>query len=128
MASALNEIANRVGMGLIYKTSFDKANRTSAGSKRGLGLERSLPILAEIREALGIPVLTDVHERAQWRTGRRSGRCPSDTGVSMPADRSSPRGGRDGQSRKCEEGSVSRTVGHEECDWQKSPERETPMC
>jgi 2-dehydro-3-deoxyphosphooctonate aldolase (KDO 8-P synthase) len=65
MASALNEIANRVGMGLIYKTSFDKANRTSAGSKRGLGLERSLPILAEIREALGIPVLTDVHERAQ---------------------------------------------------------------
>ena len=65
MASALKEIATRVGMGLIYKTSFDKANRTSAGSKRGLGLERSLPILAEIREALGIPVLTDVHERAQ---------------------------------------------------------------
>ncbi len=65
MASALKEIASRVGMGLIYKTSFDKANRTSAGSKRGLGLERSLPILAEIREALGIPVLTDVHERAQ---------------------------------------------------------------
>ncbi|HWY14167.1 MAG TPA: 3-deoxy-8-phosphooctulonate synthase [Rhizomicrobium sp.] len=68
MASALKEIANRVGMGLIYKTSFDKANRTSAGSKRGLGLERSLPILAEIREALGIPVLTDVHERAQCAT------------------------------------------------------------
>jgi 2-dehydro-3-deoxyphosphooctonate aldolase (KDO 8-P synthase) len=68
MASALREIANRVGMGLIYKTSFDKANRTSAGSKRGLGLERSLPILAEIREALGIPVLTDVHERAQCAT------------------------------------------------------------
>jgi 2-dehydro-3-deoxyphosphooctonate aldolase (KDO 8-P synthase) len=65
MASALKEIATRVGMGLVYKTSFDKANRTSAGSKRGLGLERSLPILADIRETLGIPVLTDVHERAQ---------------------------------------------------------------
>jgi 2-dehydro-3-deoxyphosphooctonate aldolase (KDO 8-P synthase) len=65
MASALKEIATRVGMGLVYKTSFDKANRTSAGSKRGLGLEHSLPILADIRETLGIPVLTDVHERAQ---------------------------------------------------------------
>ena len=65
MASALKEMAANAGMGLIYKTSFDKANRTSAGSKRGLGLERSLPILADIRERFGIPVLTDVHERAQ---------------------------------------------------------------
>src|ERR1700674_4752582 len=65
MASAIKEIATRVGMGLVYKTSFDKANRTSAGSKRGLGLEHSLPILADIRETLGIPVLTAVHERAQ---------------------------------------------------------------
>jgi 2-dehydro-3-deoxyphosphooctonate aldolase (KDO 8-P synthase) len=65
MASALKEIATRAGMGLVYKTSFDKANRTSAGSKRGLGLDRSLPILADIRETLGIPVLTDIHEQAQ---------------------------------------------------------------
>ena len=65
MASALKEIAREVGVGLIYKTSFDKANRTSAVTKRGLGLERSLPILAEIRETLGVPVLTDIHERAQ---------------------------------------------------------------
>ncbi|HEY2444351.1 MAG TPA: 3-deoxy-8-phosphooctulonate synthase [Rhizomicrobium sp.] len=65
MAAALKEMAGAAGMGLVYKTSFDKANRTSAGSKRGLGLERSLPILAEIRERLGIPVLTDVHERSQ---------------------------------------------------------------
>ncbi|HTO39620.1 MAG TPA: 3-deoxy-8-phosphooctulonate synthase [Rhizomicrobium sp.] len=63
MASALKEIASRVGVGLIYKTSFDKANRTSASGKRGLGLEASLPIFAEIRESLGLPVLTDVHER-----------------------------------------------------------------
>ena len=65
MASALKEIAAKAGVGLIYKTSFDKANRTSANSARGLGLELALPILAEIRETLGVPVLTDVHEREQ---------------------------------------------------------------
>ncbi len=61
MAAALKEIAARIGMGLVYKTSFDKANRTSAKSARGLGLDAALPIFAEIRETLGLPVLTDVH-------------------------------------------------------------------
>src|SRR5215468_4798626 len=65
MASALKEIAAKAGVGLIYKTSFDKANRTSANSARGMGLELALPIFAEIRERIGIPVLTDVHEREQ---------------------------------------------------------------
>jgi 2-dehydro-3-deoxyphosphooctonate aldolase (KDO 8-P synthase) len=65
MASALKEMAAKAGVGLIYKTSFDKANRTSTVGRRGLGLEGSLPIFAEIRESLGIPVLTDVHEREQ---------------------------------------------------------------
>ncbi|WP_442970722.1 3-deoxy-8-phosphooctulonate synthase [Roseomonas sp. USHLN139] len=65
MASALKEIATRQGFGLIYKTSFDKANRTSARAQRGLGLEKSLPIFAEIRESLGLPVLTDVHNAEQ---------------------------------------------------------------
>lgn len=65
MASALKEIAGKTGLGLVYKTSFDKANRTSATGKRGLGFEASLPIFAEIRESLGVPVLTDVHEREQ---------------------------------------------------------------
>jgi 2-dehydro-3-deoxyphosphooctonate aldolase (KDO 8-P synthase) len=64
-ASALKEIAGRVGIGLIYKTSFDKANRTSASSARGIGLDDALPIFAEIRETLGLPVLTDVHEAEQ---------------------------------------------------------------
>ena len=64
-ASALKEIAARRGIGLVYKSSFDKANRTSASSARGLGLEGSLPIFAEIRETLGLPVVTDVHESAQ---------------------------------------------------------------
>jgi 2-dehydro-3-deoxyphosphooctonate aldolase (KDO 8-P synthase) len=65
MASALKEIAGRVGVGLVYKTSFDKANRTSARSARGLGLEAALPIFAEIRDSLHVPVLTDVHEAEQ---------------------------------------------------------------
>src|SRR6266699_2665170 len=65
MASALKEIAAKAGVGFIYKTSFDKANRTSANSVRGLGMELALPIFAEIRESIGVPVLTDVHEREQ---------------------------------------------------------------
>ncbi|MEN3384177.1 MAG: 2-dehydro-3-deoxyphosphooctonate aldolase synthase [Hyphomicrobiales bacterium] len=65
MASALKEIAGRVGIGLVYKTSFDKANRTSASAARGIGLKAALPIFAEIRESLEIPVLTDVHEADQ---------------------------------------------------------------
>jgi 2-dehydro-3-deoxyphosphooctonate aldolase (KDO 8-P synthase) len=65
MASALKEIAGRIGIALVYKTSFDKANRTSAKSKRGLGLDAALPIFADIREKLGLPILTDVHETEQ---------------------------------------------------------------
>ncbi len=67
MASALKEIAAKVGIGLIYKTSFDKANRTSAAGVRGIGLDKSLPIFAELRSKLGIPVLTDVHDAAQCK-------------------------------------------------------------
>jgi 2-dehydro-3-deoxyphosphooctonate aldolase (KDO 8-P synthase) len=65
MAQALKEIATRLRIGLVYKTSFDKANRTSAKSARGLGLAEALPIFADIRETLGVPVLTDVHESDQ---------------------------------------------------------------
>src|SRR4051795_3071795 len=65
MAAALKEIAGRVGIALVYKTSFDKANRTSAAAARGLGLDAALPIFAEIRASLGIPVLTDVREPDQ---------------------------------------------------------------
>lgn len=65
MATALKEIAAKAGIGLIFKTSFDKANRTSAKSARGLGLDAALPIFAEIRGTLKIPVLTDVHDAEQ---------------------------------------------------------------
>jgi 2-dehydro-3-deoxyphosphooctonate aldolase (KDO 8-P synthase) len=65
MASALKEIAANAGIGLVYKTSFDKANRTSAKSNRGIGLDAALPIFDEIRTSVGVPVLTDVHESEQ---------------------------------------------------------------
>jgi len=65
MAAALKEIAGKLGFGLIFKTSFDKANRTSLSGKRGIGLEAALPVFAEIRETLRLPVVTDVHEPAQ---------------------------------------------------------------
>jgi 2-dehydro-3-deoxyphosphooctonate aldolase (KDO 8-P synthase) len=65
MAGELKEIAGRLGLGLIYKTSFDKANRTSLSGKRGMGLEAALPIFEDLRKELGIPVLTDVHEPRQ---------------------------------------------------------------
>ena len=62
VAGTLKEICGRLGLGLVYKTSFDKANRTSLSSQRGLGLEKSLPIFAGIRKELGLPLLTDVHQ------------------------------------------------------------------
>jgi 2-dehydro-3-deoxyphosphooctonate aldolase (KDO 8-P synthase) len=62
ISAALKEMAEKLGVGLIYKTSFDKANRTSIKTARGLGIEKSLPIMAEIREMTGLPILTDVHD------------------------------------------------------------------
>src|SRR5215212_5907367 len=64
-AAALKEIADRLGLGLVYKSSFDKANRTTGSSARGIGLDAALPIFAEVKERLGLPVLTDVHEAGQ---------------------------------------------------------------
>jgi 2-dehydro-3-deoxyphosphooctonate aldolase (KDO 8-P synthase) len=62
VASALKEIAGKLKLGLVYKSSFDKANRTSAKSARGMGIDAALPVFAEIRDKLGLPTLTDVHE------------------------------------------------------------------
>jgi len=65
MSAALAEMARRYKVGIIYKTSFDKANRSSVTTARGIGLKEALPIFAEIRETSGLPVLTDVHEKEQ---------------------------------------------------------------
>lgn len=65
MAGALKELSEKLGFGLIYKSSFDKANRTSLGGKRGLGLDKSLAVFADIKKELGLPTLTDIHENDQ---------------------------------------------------------------
>jgi 2-dehydro-3-deoxyphosphooctonate aldolase (KDO 8-P synthase) len=65
MAQALKELTGRLGIGLVYKSSFDKANRTSGKGARGIGFDAALPIFAEIRDSIGVPVLTDVHEPDQ---------------------------------------------------------------
>ena len=65
MAGALKELCAKLGIGLVYKTSFDKANRTSLGATRGAGLDAALPVFADLRKHLGLPVLTDVHNEEQ---------------------------------------------------------------
>ena len=65
MAGRLQEMAAKLKIGLVYKTSFDKANRTSLAGKRGLGLDKALAVFADLRKELGVALLTDVHERAQ---------------------------------------------------------------
>lgn len=65
VASALKEIAEKLRIGLIYKTSFDKANRTSGRSARGVGMKAALPVFGEVRDATGLPTLTDVHDASQ---------------------------------------------------------------
>jgi 2-dehydro-3-deoxyphosphooctonate aldolase (KDO 8-P synthase) len=75
MVTALKEICGRLGLGLVYKSSFDKANRTSLGGKRGIGLAGALPVFAEIRETLGLPVVRDVHEGGSARGSSRWWTC-----------------------------------------------------
>jgi len=65
IAGALAELCDRLGVGFVFKASYDKANRSSLGGKRGLGMQRGLEYLAKIREEFGCPVLSDVHDPAQ---------------------------------------------------------------
>jgi 2-dehydro-3-deoxyphosphooctonate aldolase (KDO 8-P synthase) len=65
MSQALKEIADKYKVGMVYKTSFDKANRSSVSTARGLGLDASLPIMADVRQMTGLPVMTDIHDPAQ---------------------------------------------------------------
>lgn len=67
MAGVLKEITNDLGIGLVYKSSFDKANRTSLKAQRGIGLEKAMGVFAELKEAFGFPVLTDIHNEEQCR-------------------------------------------------------------
>ena len=65
MAAALKEISDKLNIGIVYKSSFDKANRTSLKSQRGIGIDKALPVFAEIKEKFGMPVVTDIHEPGQ---------------------------------------------------------------
>ncbi|PLW77565.1 3-deoxy-8-phosphooctulonate synthase [Cohaesibacter celericrescens] len=65
MAAALKEISDNLNIGIVYKSSFDKANRTSLSSARGIGLDKALPIFAEIKEKFGLPIVTDIHDAGQ---------------------------------------------------------------
>ena len=65
MAAALHEMTRKLGIGLVYKSSFDKANRTSSSGRRGMGLHEAMPVFAEIKQKFGLPVITDVHENQQ---------------------------------------------------------------
>ncbi|MGE3365950.1 MAG: 3-deoxy-8-phosphooctulonate synthase [Rhizobiaceae bacterium] len=65
MAGALKELTQKLGIGLVYKSSYDKANRTSLGATRGAGLDASLPIFADLKKEFGLPILTDVHTEEQ---------------------------------------------------------------
>ena len=65
MAGKIKEITNKFDLGFIYKTSFDKANRTSLKGQRGAGLEASLPVFDKIKKELNVPILTDIHNAEQ---------------------------------------------------------------
>ena len=89
-AAAIKEISERVGIATVYKSSFDKANRTSLAGGRGIGLTDALPIFAEVKERFGLPVVTDVHAADQCApVGRSRSRHSPDPGFPVPANRSS---------------------------------------
>ncbi len=90
VAGALKEICARIGMPFIFKSSYDKANRSSGAAFRGPGKSEGLSILAEVKRQIGVPVLTDVHEAADVPRGGGRGRRAADAGVPVPADRFHP--------------------------------------
>ena len=113
VAGRLKEITAGLGIPFIFKSSYDKANRSSGRSFRGLGIDEGLRILAEVKRQVGVPVLTDVHTRPRcrrWRGGRRD----ADPGVPLPADRLHPRLRAGRPAGEHQEGPVPRSRRHEE--------------
>ncbi len=115
MAGVLKELTAKLGIAFVYKTSFDKANRTAAKSARGLGLDKALSIFAELRKKLGVPVAHRCARARPMRGGCRGGRCSANPGVPEPANRSSGRGCQNRLRRQRQEGPVSCTVGYGQC-------------
>jgi 2-dehydro-3-deoxyphosphooctonate aldolase (KDO 8-P synthase) len=119
---------NESAIGLIYKTSFDKANRTSVEPRAASGSRQALPIFAEIREASGLPVLTDVHEADQCAPVAAGRRRAADPGLPVPPDRPACWRRPHRQGRQRQEGPVPGALGHEERDRQDRPAPAIPMC
>ena len=93
-------------MPFIFKARYDKANRTSGKSFRGPGMDKGLEILAKVKQQIGVPVLTDVHEDDAAEGGRRGGRRAADAGLPVPPDRFHPRASPAGQAGQHQEGPV----------------------
>jgi 2-dehydro-3-deoxyphosphooctonate aldolase (KDO 8-P synthase) len=113
VAAETQRIAREIGLGYIFKASFDKANRTSGSAFRGQGLEKGLEVLAAIKQEFGVPVLTDVHETWQCKPAAEVCDVLQIPAFSQPTDRSLAGRGGDGPDCKREEGAVSRALGYE---------------
>ena len=118
VAGQLKEITAALGIPFIFKSSYDKANRSSGTSFRGPGMDKGLEILAKVKRELGVPVLTDVHTRSRDRRRGRGRRRAADAGVPVPPDRLHPRRGAERQAGQHQEGPVPRAARHEERDRQ----------
>ena len=112
MAEAISAIARQKKLPYIFKASYDKANRTSIRSFRGPGIEEGLRILRKVRETAKVPVLTDVHETADVPRVARSRRRDTDSGVSLPPDRSADCSREERLRGQHQEGPVRLAVGH----------------
>ena len=112
-AGKLKEITAELGIPFIFKSSFDKANRTSGTSFRGPGLEEGLKVLAEVKRQLGVPVLTDVHEYTPMDEVAARRRRAADAGVPVPPDRLHPERRQRRQAGEHQEGPVPLAVGNE---------------
>ena len=107
-AGRLRDLTRELGVPFIYKSSFDKANRSSGKSFRGLGIDEGLRILAAVKKAVGVPVLTDVHEDGRDRAGGGGRRRAADAGLPVPPDRFHPRLRGQRQAGEHQEGAVPR--------------------
>ncbi len=103
-----------LGIGLVYKSSFDKANRTSLSGKRGIGLEKAMEVFADLKKEYGFPVLTDIHTEEQCAPRCPDRRYPADPGLSLPPDGSADCRRQDRPRHQRQEGPVPRPLGHEE--------------
>ena len=124
MAAGLKEICAKLGIGLIYKSSFDKANRTSASAKRGVGFAAGLDILAEVKSTHGLAVVTDIHGADQCAPVAEVADILQIPALSVPPNRSADRRRGNRRGGECEKGAVSGPVGYGECGGKNSFHRQ----